>query len=409
MKEKSYMMAIPPSMEEIKDQMEVLRRLNNAPDFKVESTESTDGSLFLNLVYRDEKYRAEVYPATFEIPELYRCQHLFPDLDVKLIQEVNDGLAVVMRFGEDALSSYHLQLKLIHAMLPDVIAVLDDSSEKILSGHWVALAAVSNVSPAPRYLFTSQAVSGEEDVVWLHTHGLNRCGLTELEVLNSSKETYTNHYNILETLAKRLLEMEEPLEPHEPLYLARLTAEIPLIVTIVPWQEAVEHYDDDMLGGSDDREESHNQNTSAIFTYQSQEDYENEVYSPISVYDEIVDGNPIYWFSNAETERMKALAAERISYLYQASKNQDNKVLVKIGLTVDEELQEENSTKEHIWFELLEVGDNTMKLKLTQEPYYVKAVHEGDIMDFTVDDVTDWIIYTPDRAISPDDVYILDL
>ena len=121
-----------------------------------------------------------------------------------------------MMFGEDALDSYHLQLKLIHAVLPDAVAVLDDSSEKILSGHWVALAAVSSVPPAPRYIYTAQAVSGEEEIVWLHTHGLNRCGISELEVLNSTKDTYNSHYNVLETMANRLLELEEPLEPEEP-------------------------------------------------------------------------------------------------------------------------------------------------------------------------------------------------
>ena len=105
-------------------------------------------------------------------------------------------------------------------MLPDALAVIDDSSEKILSGRWVALAAESEVPPAPRYLYTAQAVSGEEDCVWLHTHGLNRCGRPELEVLASTKDNYQEHYNVLETLANRILEDEEVPEFGSPYFLA---------------------------------------------------------------------------------------------------------------------------------------------------------------------------------------------
>lgn len=409
MKEKSYMLAIP-GQQEPEGRMEALGRLKNAPDFRVITADLEDeGNIGLTVEYGGSRYRALIYPTDFELPEFYRCQHLFPDVDIEAMENAEGGLAVEMMFGEDALASYHLQLKIIHAILPDAVAVLDDSSEKILSGHWVALAAVSSVPPAPRYIYTAQAVSGDDPVVWLHTHGLNRCGLSELEVLNSTKETYNSHYNVLETMANRLLELEEPLEPKEPLYLARLTDRAALITTLVPWSEAVELYDDDMLGGKDDRAEGHNENTSAIFTYKTKEDYEEGKYSPISIYDEILEKNPIYWISTSETERMKALAAERASYMLRALSDEENHILIKIGLTIDEEYQEDNNTKEHIWFELLEAKDGTLTGKLTQEPYYVSGMHQDDIGIYTLDDLTDWIIFTPKRRITPDDVYIMDL
>lgn len=409
MKEKSYMLALPGEQEP-EGRMEVLRRLKNAPDFKVVTAVTEDeGSLEITVEYKGNRYRALLYPTGFELPEFYRCQHLFPDVDIEVMERAESGLAVEMMFGEDALDSYHLQLKLIHAVLPDAVAVLDDSSEKILSGHWVALAAVSSVPPAPRYIYTAQAVSGEEEIVWLHTHGLNRCGISELEVLNSTKDTYNSHYNVLETMANRLLELEEPLEPEEPLYLARLTDRAALVTTLVPWKEAVELYDADMLGGKGDRAEGHNGNTSVIFTYPSKADYEEGNYSPLSHYDEILGNNPIYWISTPETERMKALAVERVSYMLRAMEVKENHILVKVGLTIDEEYQEDNNTKEHIWFELLEAQDGKFTAKLTQEPYYVSGMHQDDIGTYTYDDLTDWIIFTPERRITPDDVYIMDL
>lgn len=410
MREKSYMLAVP-GKNEPQSRMELLRRLKSAPDFRVISAdaEGAEESVALTIEYTGERYRAMLYPAEFEMPQLYCCQHLFPDVDIEAMEEAREGLAVELTFREDALASYHLQLKLIHAALPDAIAVIDDSSEKILSGHWVTLAAVSSVPPAPRYIYTAQAISGDEPIVWLHTHGLNRCGLPELEVLNSTKDTYNSHYNILETMANRLLDLDEELEPGEPLYLARLTDTVALMTTLVPWKEALEMYDDTMLGGIEDRSEGHNGNTCAIFTYRSKKDYEEGKYSPLSIYDEILGNNPIYWISTPETERMKALAAERVHYMLRALDNKENHILIKIGLTIDEEYQEENNTKEHIWFELLKAEDGKLTAKLTQEPYYISGMHQDDKGTYTLDDLTDWIIFTPERRITPDDVYIMDL
>ena len=184
----SQMLAIPASPDSLHDPEELLRRVQNTGAFQLHSSRLEDETLHLEISSDGELYHAEIYPTEFMIPELYRCQHLFPDVDVEAIERAQLGLAAELEFGPDALASYHLQLKLICTLVPDLLAVLDDSSEKILSGRWVTLAAQSRVAPAPRYLYTAQAVSGGDDCVWLHTHGLNRCGCPELEVLNSTKE-----------------------------------------------------------------------------------------------------------------------------------------------------------------------------------------------------------------------------
>ena len=271
MKEKSYMVAVSRNDESIKDIKGIMTRLSNNSEVKLKAHKFEEG-LNVKVEIDGCEYEVEVFPIDFEIPPLYRAQHLFPDVDVEAVEKANVGLAVVMEFNENPLRSYHAQLKIITALIPDVLAVLDDSSEKILSGRWVELAAESAVPPAPRYIYTVQAVSdseGGEDCVWLHSHGLNRCGHPDIEVLNSKKETYNNHYNVLETMANRLLEQEEPLQMGEPFYVARVTERIPLMATLIPWQEAIQNYPENMLGGKAEREEAHNGNTCGLFVYPS--------------------------------------------------------------------------------------------------------------------------------------------
>lgn len=408
-KTRSHMLVIPADSSELENPRLFEKRLREAQDFRLESMEPDDNAMQIRIACGKETFSVEIYPTDFEIPELYRCQHFFPDLDIEAIQKVRYGLAVEMDFGADALSSYHLQLRLIHAMIPDALAVIDDSSEKILSGRWVSLAAKSKVPPAPRYLYTAQAVAGEEEdaCVWLHTHGLNRCGCPELEVLNSNKENYQEHYNVLETLANRMLEDEAVPEFGTPYFLAYVAEGIPLVVTLIDWEEAVELYEPEMLGGEKDRKESHNRDTCVIFVYPSQESADKREFYPLDIYDKYMKGNPVFLISIEETARMRAQAVERISYFFDAFEDKENHLLVKLGLPVDEEHKTQSNDREHIWFEVLEVSGNRFRAKLTQEPYYIRDMHEGFVSEYGPEDVTDWLIYTPGGRISPDDVYRL--
>lgn len=190
--------------------------------------------------------------------------------------------------------------------------------------------------------------------------------------------------------------------------MARVTDQIPLIVTLIDWEEAITLYPDDMIGGKKDREEGHNTNTCGLFVYSSPEDIENHQYSPVSVFDDLLQDNPIYIISTPETERMKALAAERLPYMLKAAQNKDNKILIKIGLEIDEEHREAQNNFEHIWFELLEASDHTVRCRLTQEPYYVKDMHTGSEGTYSFDCITDWLIYTKNQKLTADDVYLLD-
>lgn len=406
-KVKSYMLAIPKKEEDIYDVAGIINRLTDTPGMELLSHKYEEGLKFV-LKIDDNQYEAEVYPTEIEVPPMYRIQHLFPDVDMEEVENAKVGLSVVIEFGEDALASYHAQLKVIHAVLPDVLAVMDVSSEKILSGKWVQLAAVSKIPPAPRYIYTVQAVSGEEDCVWLHSHGLNRCGLPEMEVLNSKKQTYQNHYNIIETMANRLLEKKNSLKMGEPFFVARVAEQVPLVATLIDWKEAVSFYPDDMLGGKNDRKEDHNENTCGLFVYPSYEDAEKRQCAPVSVFDDLLKENPIYLISTEETERMKKLAAERLPYMLKAAQNKENKILVKIGLDIDEEFREAQNDYEHIWFELMEAGEDHVKCKLTQEPYYVKNMHTGSEGIYSFDRITDWLIFTKERRYTADDVYLLE-
>lgn len=185
-------------------------------------------------------------------------------------------------------------------------------------------------------------------------------------------------------------------------YIGRLINGAPIVATYLSWPDALKHYKHIKLGGKEDRKTGHNSTTSVIFLYTSEEDEKNNIVSKISIYDKLWEDNPIFFFSNEETARMKNVAIERFNYVKKAHENKENSILLKIGLPL------EDGGYEHIWFELLEFKEEKFQARLTQEPYYFPEIHEGYVAWYEKKDITDWIIYTKTRTITPDNVYLLN-
>lgn len=406
--EPSVMLAIPEGTNNFENKKQVLSLIQDSELLTFIDADETE-YLKVRFSVEDITYEASIRPIAGELPNHrnYSMQHFFPKADIERLERAKTGLVVEMTFKEDALRSYHAQLILITAMMPNLLAVADVNAQKMLSGKWVSMAAWSKVPPSPSYLFIVQAVSDKGKGVWLHSHGLNRCGLPELEILNSDRDNYEAHYNILENAAKRLLDLDELLCYKAPLYLAMVTNEIPLLITLVSWQEALHYYKKNILGGKRDRDDGHSGNTCCIFCYTSSERVEAQKYEEVRVYDAYLAENPIYMLTNEETERMKALALERLALMKKKLNEPETTILVKIGLDVDEEFKEEGNSREHIWFELNDAKDGQVTATLTQEPYYVKDLHEGAVRTYPEEAITDWLIFVNGERYSPDDVYML--
>lgn len=411
-KENSFMLAIPKHEEELRNVRLIMDRIRNSPYFTVINMGLTEEEIPVHeIMYHGDTYKFFLYPEKFEIPEMFRVAHFFSDVDVEEIEKRNMGLTIEMEFSDKILESYHLQLKIIDTIFPDTIGVLDFSAEKIISGAWVGLAAKCNTPPAPRYLFTTQAVYASDEDVWLHTHGLNRCGLMELEILGSTKETAQRHCQVIESVAARLLDDPEIFQEQGAIYVAKLSNNQPLVATWIPWQEAMDTIEEETVGGPQDRteESGHGGYTGCLFVFDSPESMDEGRISHISIYDELLEDNPMYMMTNSETDRMRSLAMERVGYMREGFEKGAQAVLIKVGLTIDEEYRTETNMKEHIWFELKSVEETSFTAELTQEPYMVSGIHAGDVGTYSYDEITDWIVFTESDRITPDEVYLMDM
>lgn len=401
-KELSYIMGIPRNPEDIGTYESLVKKLEAYEEFGVRTLES-NGEKFIEIDYNNEHYIVQLLIEDFQVPELYTVAHQINEMDFNKIMETKTGITTVMEFGESNIDSYHFQLKLLSVLLPDMLGIMDYSSQKILSGRWAVMAGNSYIPPAPEYIYTIQAINDDDGKVWLHTHGLRRCGSLELEILGSDINSYQDHGTVIQMTAKNIVTNKYLDDSGEPFYIGE-----GIVGTWVPLDEILDTMAKDDLGGADSRNEEH-LDTAVIYVYLSEKDYNNKVYTHISQVNEQLKNNPVFFISDEETARMKGLALERWQYFAEALDNPENNGLIKFGLLADEEYRQEgNANLEHLWFHIKRINGDNITGELINQPYYIANLNEGDELTLKKSDLTDWIIYTPFAEITPDRVYLLD-
>lgn len=407
----SYMMAVPKDINDIKNTKNILERLKRATLFDYKGAEIKK-NLIIRISYLGENYSMEVVVDEVDIFKEFEVNHQLTEENYNAIMKAEGGLTIGMLFGESSIDSYHLQLKILYTIVPNMIGIVDFCAEKILSSAWAKIAAESRIPPSSDYVYSIQAISGDDGSVWLHTHGLNRCGSIEVEILQSTKDTYKNHYYILQTIAKRAISDGGFVDEKESFWIGRMNNGESLVVTWLNWTSAAKSYKNkNILGGVKDRIQSHKNNTGVVYVYLSEKDYNDKKYTHVSAVDDEISENLLMMLTIEETIRMSRLAKERIKYFKDEINKKQTEIhgLMKMGLLVDDEYQnEEKDNREHIWFEVLEINESKIRGILTQQPYYMKELEVKSEMELDLEDLTDWILYTPDKEITPDSVYLLE-
>lgn len=405
-KEISHMVAIPRHKNDILDLEKLFSKLNKSDEFSLVSITPNNRIKCptLHIQYKKHIYLIDVELLSFDYSEFRIEQHLSND-NIEALKKATQGLTLSMQFDEDNQLSFLFMLKVICCLVPNLIGVASFDTYSLLSPIWVTTAAASQTPPAPSYLYTVHAVIGDNEELWLHSHGLNRCGIRELEIVGTNKENYYNHLTLLNAMADKAISDNELEKEKEPICVATLPDGGAIINTWVNWQEGISRQKL-TLGGKEDRDDIHSGNTALIFTYMSKKDYKKGKYSPLNQLNENIFENPVIEVTTKETERMKALARERYSYLRTGLQWINATAIIKVGLKVDEEA---DIKREHIWFEVEEITDEGITATLIQEPYYVKDMHKGSVKKVTIDELTDWKLYINEIQITPDSVYLLSI
>ncbi len=327
----------------------------------------------------------------------------------------------------DPLSSYMFLMKILASAFAQAPAILDLNSTMVLSREHLDEAygesGGASIEPAADELWMIHAVHAPEEgrdpnepsgVVWLHTHGLWRCGLPELEMLEVPAANASTAAELLNDVAALMFEFPPPA-PGEPYAVGD-----ELDVTFQPWQEVVRTMDSSVPGGHDDRqgiaEENPHVGVRAVVCGAAMRGSFRQVWTwPREVVERLESDDATIYMTQRATRRQARMARMRWGEFATAFvaaqkaalidvENPSAVFLLKAGFPVDEEMGSDGSAKEHLWFEAHRFNGDGADATLINQPVSVGTLKRGDRVHVRRDEISDWQVQTVAGSFGPQDV-----
>ena len=402
----SRMIAVPFDAIDISDPAVLKGRLKDTDELKFRFEEDET-----YVTYKEIEYYVQFGDMSLKVAPDDPTLDSLSESTREAVLNARRAVYVDMVFSENNMESFHLQIKLLNMLVPNMAALMDCASYRMHPGRWAVLTAESAVPPSPEYMFVMHAVNDKKDngKVWLHTHGLNRCGTIELEILGANTENANGFGTFLNNVAARLIGDNKFIDEKEPFLAGVSTGNEDIVVTWQRSEWALKDFRKKILGGKDDRDEEHDINMGVLYVYAREKDVMEGKLTSVLKREEQLTNNAIYYKSTEETQRMRALALERMEYLKKISEAYDERVvLIKIGLNPDPKYDFDPDYHEYIWFEAVDMRENDFSAVLTQDAYYVDDMKEGVKAEFSYDDVVDWRVFTQERTFYPENVYLFE-
>ncbi len=324
--------------------------------------------------------------------------------------------------GADPVAGYTSLMRLLTGSFEDIPAVLDANCGRWHPAETIRRDFIENeVEPPAEALWVIHAVTrGARAGAWLHTHGLWRCGVPELEMLDVPADLAPRAAELLNAIASRLL--EEPLpDPGEAFGVG-----VDLAVTLRPWQEIAPHLAD-VPGGAADRSRPDDVHggVRAVVCAWDPTGARSRAW-PMDVLSSLDSGDGLLFLSRRATDRAAALAQRTWPQLATAfatlpghRRRSDDlppaacdrpaaRFILKAGLAPDAPTSDGDDggrgDREHMWFVVRRFQGDRAEAVLMNDPVLARRMRRGDVLWIERGAVSDWSVVTPAGSFGPDDL-----
>ena len=268
-----------------------------------------------------------------------------------------------------------------------------------------------------QHLFIIHAVEGKQPGTsdWVHTHGLAQVGGFDFDILAPSEAMLGPIDTAMRALAFAVVEGE--IRPDTPLHtVAYPSGEVRFVPVAEFMRDAAPEH-----RGLRDMSEDHSENRSVVCEPMAGAGEARGVRAmlsklggsrpkPARIFQRKDPDGMVFAFSNKATEIMAARAIATLPVLRSFMQEfrelvhpgpdlQGLGVLMKIGYKVDN--AESDTEREHLWFEVHGVGEQTVDATLLNQPHGIARMNEGDRGEHAIEQLTEWSIMTPGGTITP--------
>ena len=241
---------------------------------------------------------------------------------------------------------------------------------------------------------------------WLHTHGLKEVGATDLDILDPCPDLAGHAHELVRALA--FAAVEGRLTPGgAALRLAR-----GIDVCAVPMRDFMARATASAPAGfAADLDEEHVEGHAVVC-----EPVRTGLFARLlgsaprpnrALSGELGDEALIY-FSNSATDLMARRARQTIPLLHELAAELaplQAITLVKLGYPIDG--TDDASQREHLWFEVHGFAGDSVDATLTNQPFNVARLQQGDRGTHPLELLSDWAIMTPAGRVDPRSTLVL--
>ncbi|SSY70650.1 DUF4026 domain-containing protein [Alysiella crassa] len=385
--------------------------------------EDEDGEVFSTHFMFEVRLHENTEPEewAYEAAE-YRNRNLLEDERMEMHQ-ATQILECLMYVNEDwGQTHVLLQYAVMDAIAGECYALQDLVSSQFFSGTWLAEMAKSLVPPSPEIYYVIHVITSDEQPndIWMHTHGLLKFGLPELEALRVRRDQVSCVQQVMSSLANCLLDNPKIWQQDEAFTIAQ-SEQQEIAVRLMAWQDALKsdalapmkkglfkQKMEPFSGDLSEREDGdiHTEPSMVILA-----DMNGKVMNFSELGDLLVHekNHMMTMMPNSETMRMFYQAKEKLPLFAGCLKRhapEEGKwgYMMKIRCESDS-----TEAAEHMWFTVHAIDDDSVSATLENEPFNIPEMKAGEKYTLPLENAVDWRIYsTPLQAsIAPDDAYRL--
>jgi len=384
-----------------------------------------------------------------ETPVILWCESFKPEsvedeeIDVSDVRWVI-GFETLLN-PDDPIADFSALLRMVTRAFDDSPAALDVNTarwlpRRVLHGFF----AESELDPPADLLWIIHGVQSgggphgdhddsESGGVWLHTHGLWRCGMAELEMLDVPPEYAEEAGGLINAIAELAFENDLP-EPGD-----RFSPGPDIELALQPWEVAAKYLAEGTPGRAVDREHDDPHFTAAhggvravICDPKPRGEYRKIWTWPRDALERLRAGEAVLFSSMRATMRQADLAQSNWPELAMAfatlcsreSEAEEKRVkfLIKAGFTAADTANgsddgaatfaqpqpgtflTDHEEREHMWFEIDTVRGDRARGVLLNDPMYIRAIKMGDRVWVDRARTTDWTVLTAEGSFSPEEV-----
>jgi len=315
------------------------------------------------------------------------------------------ALSVEGRLEDPPLRSLRDQLGLALALgCEDAPAIWDESSLRLWPASSVrrmigskAGLGVHELASLHSIVASAAAVGAETNKVWVHTHGLARAGVADLDAVLVPRSAQDPVGELLHATASLLLEHGTPA-PGAPFPVGEA-----MEVVLLRVEDALARLPADAPGGGASRDEDHRESTRLVVAPATARGGGSPSLEPLV---EAARKGP-FFRSSESTERMRLLARERwgefVRLFHQHRSEPGFVFLVKVAYEPDRARERpDDSSREHLWIRVKAIEDDRIEGILESSPLDIAALKKGEAKWHDLERLTEWLVVTPAGRLRPD-------